>query len=119
MILKVHSVSDVRQIEKLTAEPLVPLKVQITVGKLKKCKSVGSDQIPAGVKGDITVCDYTNSLILYGIRKSYLISGRGLLLYLFKKKKKKTHKTDCSNYYGLTLLSASYTNFSNIHSVYR
>jgi hypothetical protein len=47
----VHNVSDARQIEVHTAEPLVPspsrLEVEIAVAKLKKYKSPGSDQIPA------------------------------------------------------------------------
>jgi hypothetical protein len=48
----VHNVSDVRQIEVRTAEPLVPgpsrLEVEIAIAKLKKYyKYPGSDQIPA------------------------------------------------------------------------
>jgi hypothetical protein len=47
----VHNVSDVRQIEVRTAEPLVPgpsrLEVEIAVAKLKMYKSPGSDQILA------------------------------------------------------------------------
>jgi hypothetical protein len=47
----VHNVSDVRQIEVHTAEPLVPgpsrLEVEIAIAKMKKYKSPGSDQIPA------------------------------------------------------------------------
>jgi hypothetical protein len=50
-LLNVHSVSDVRQTELHTAEPLVPgvtlLKVEIATAKLKKYKSPGSDQIAA------------------------------------------------------------------------
>jgi regulator of sirC expression with transglutaminase-like and TPR domain len=46
----VHNVSDVREIEVHTAEPLVPgpsrFEVEITT-KLKKYKSPGSDEIPA------------------------------------------------------------------------
>jgi hypothetical protein len=49
-LLNVHNVSDVRQIEVHTAEPLVPgpsrLEVEIAIAKLKKYKSPGSDQIP-------------------------------------------------------------------------
>jgi hypothetical protein len=45
----VHNVSDVRQIEVHTAEPLVPgpsrLEVEIGIVKLKKYKSPGSDQL--------------------------------------------------------------------------
>jgi hypothetical protein len=46
----VHGVSDVRQIEIHTAEPLIPdpspSEVEIAIAKLKKCKSPGSDPIP-------------------------------------------------------------------------
>jgi hypothetical protein len=49
--LNLHNVSDVRQIEVHTAEPLVPgpscLEVEIATAKLKKYKSPGRDQIPA------------------------------------------------------------------------
>jgi hypothetical protein len=47
----VHNVSDVRQIEVHTAEPLVPgpshPEVEIAIPNLKKYKSACSDQIPA------------------------------------------------------------------------
>jgi hypothetical protein len=47
----VHSVSDVKQIEIRTAEPLLPgpsrLEFEIAITKLKKYKSPGSNQIPA------------------------------------------------------------------------
>jgi hypothetical protein len=87
-LLNVHNVSDVRQIEGHKAEPLVPgpsrLEVEIAIAKLKKCKSPGSDQIPAemiqaGVK--YYCLRSTNSLILFEIRKNCLISGKSLLLY--------------------------------------
>jgi hypothetical protein len=45
----VHNISDVRQIEIHTAEPIVPgpghLDVKINIAKLQKYKSLGSDQI--------------------------------------------------------------------------
>jgi hypothetical protein len=44
--LNVHRVSNVRQIEVHTPEPLVP-EVKIAIVKLKRYKSPGSDQIPA------------------------------------------------------------------------
>jgi hypothetical protein len=48
--LNVHGVSDVRQAEIHTAEPLVPepsvLEVELYIEKLKSHKSPGSDQIP-------------------------------------------------------------------------
>jgi hypothetical protein len=47
----VYNVSDVKQIEVQTAEPLVPgpkrLEVEIATAKWKKNKSRASDQIPA------------------------------------------------------------------------
>jgi hypothetical protein len=47
----VHNVSDVRQIEVHTAEPLVPgpshLQIEFAIADLKKRKSPGSYQIPA------------------------------------------------------------------------
>jgi hypothetical protein len=49
-LMKVNNVSDVRQTEVHTAEPLVPgprrPKVEIAIAKLKKYKSPASDQIP-------------------------------------------------------------------------
>jgi hypothetical protein len=46
----VHNVSDVRQIEVHTAEPLVPgssrLGTEVAIAKLKKYKLPGSDEIP-------------------------------------------------------------------------
>jgi hypothetical protein len=51
LLIECAYVSDVRQIEVHTAEPLVPgpsrLEVEIAIVKLKKYKSPGSDQIPA------------------------------------------------------------------------
>jgi hypothetical protein len=50
-LLNGHNVSDVRQIEVHTTEPLVPgpscLEVEIAITKLKKYKSPGSNQILA------------------------------------------------------------------------
>jgi hypothetical protein len=101
-LLTEHNVSDVRQIEVYTAEPLVPglsrLEVETAIAKLKKYKSPGSDQILAEmIQGGGEYClRSTNSLILYGIRKNCLISGRSLLLYQFAKK---GDETDCNNYH--------------------
>jgi hypothetical protein len=50
-LLIVHSVSDVRQIEIHTVEPLIPgpssLDFENDIGSMKKYKSSGSGQIPA------------------------------------------------------------------------
>jgi hypothetical protein len=83
----------VRQIEVHRDESLVPgpshLEVDIAIAKLKKYKSTGSDQIPAKqiqARGEIYCLRSTNTLILFGIRKNCLISGRSLLLYQFTKR---------------------------------
>jgi hypothetical protein len=50
MELNVQGVNDVRQTEIRTVEPLVlfcTFEVDVTVGKLSRCKSPGIDQIPA------------------------------------------------------------------------
>jgi hypothetical protein len=50
-LFNVHNISDGRQIEIYTAEPLVPhsshLEAEIAIAKLKKHTSPGSDQILA------------------------------------------------------------------------
>jgi hypothetical protein len=52
-LLSVHNVSDVRQIEVHTAEPLVPgpnhLEVEVGIAKLKKYKSPCNDHILTGL----------------------------------------------------------------------
>jgi hypothetical protein len=70
----------IRQIELHTAEPS---EVEIAIVNLKKCKLPGSDQIPAELiqAGGETILRFTNPLILYGLRKNCLISGRSLLFY--------------------------------------
>jgi hypothetical protein len=49
-LLNVHNVSDVRQTEVHTAEPLAPsssrLEIEVAITKMKKYKSPSSDQIP-------------------------------------------------------------------------
>jgi hypothetical protein len=49
--LNVRDVSDVRQIEIHTAQPLLPgpshLEIEISIAKMKKYKSPGRDRIPA------------------------------------------------------------------------
>jgi hypothetical protein len=49
--LNLYTISDIRQIEIHADEQLIPdpssTEVDIATAKLKKCKSQGSDQIPA------------------------------------------------------------------------
>jgi hypothetical protein len=80
--LNVHRVSDVRQREIQTAEPLVPdpspFDVAIAIAKLKY-KYPGSDQILAEMiqAGSETLQSEIHKLInIFGIRKNCLISGR-------------------------------------------
>jgi hypothetical protein len=82
----VYSVSDVRQLKINTAEPLVPdpnpFEVESVISKLKDCKSPGSDHILAELMKHYYVRSI-NSLILFGIRKTCLITRRLLLLFHF------------------------------------
>jgi hypothetical protein len=59
-ILNVHNVSDVRQTEVHTAEPLVPglsrLEVEIAIAKLKRHKSP-SGRTDSSRRLNVTVCD--------------------------------------------------------------
>jgi hypothetical protein len=67
----VHNVSDFRQIEVHTAEPLVPgpsrLEVETAIAKLKKYKSPDSYQIPAELiqAGGEMLLSAINKLINY------------------------------------------------------
>jgi hypothetical protein len=82
-LLNVHGVSDVRQTEIYTAEPLVTepsaFEVQMAIGKLQGHQSPGTDQIPAEFikAGGRTVCfDILNLLLLFRIRRNCLRNGR-------------------------------------------
>jgi hypothetical protein len=115
----VHDVSDVRQVEVHTAEPLVPgpscLEVEIAIAKLKRYKSPGSDGIlakliQAGVK-----------ILLFAIQKlNNPVWNKEELPDQWKESSiiipvhKKGDKTDCNNYRGISLLSTSYKILSNI-----
>jgi hypothetical protein len=111
-LLNVHNVSDVRQIEVHTAEPLVPgpihLEVEIAIAKLKKYKSPGSGQIltePIQAGGKILLLSAIHKL-LNSIwnkeelpdqwKESIIVPGHI-----------KGDKTDCKNVYGISL-STSY-----------
>jgi hypothetical protein len=92
-----YIVSNVRQIEIHTAEPLVPdpnpSEVEIVIANLKKYKSPGSDQILEDwFKQEEKHYSMTsiNSLILLGVRKDCLISERSPLLHQFTRRVIKT-----------------------------
>jgi hypothetical protein len=86
-LLNLHSNSDVKQIEIHIAELLVldpsPFEAETTIAKLKKYKLPGSDQSQTELiqAGSETLLQSKNSLILFGIRKNCLSSGRSKLLY--------------------------------------
>jgi hypothetical protein len=88
-LFNVHEVNDVRQSEIHIAEPLVPepsaFEVELVIEKLKSHKSPGIDQIPvdmiqAGVEQFAKIS--INLLLLFGIRRNCLKSGRSRSLYL-------------------------------------
>jgi hypothetical protein len=112
----VHNISDVRQIEVHTAEPLVPgtsrLEFKIAITKLKKFKSPGSDQIQAG--GEMLL-SAIHKLVSCIWNKEELPDQwkESIILPIHKK----GDKTDCNNYRGISLLSTSYKIVSNILSV--
>jgi hypothetical protein len=84
-VINVHRFTNVRQIETHRTEPLVP-EVEISIAKLKRYKSPGSDQTPAEIThaaGEILCSRFHNSIVLSGVRKNCLINGRSLLLYQF------------------------------------
>jgi hypothetical protein len=108
----------VRQTEMQTAEAFVPQpsasEVEVAIGKLKRYKSPGVDQIPAELiqAGRETLRSEIHRLIK-------LIWNKGELPHQWKESivvpnHKKGDKTDCSNYLGILLLLASYNVLSNI-----
>jgi hypothetical protein len=80
--------NDVRQIEIHSAEPLVhepgACEVEIKTEKLKRHTSPGIDQIPAGLikAGGRTSSEIHKLLIIFGIRRNCLRSGRSWSLCL-------------------------------------
>jgi hypothetical protein len=117
-LLNVHRVSDVRQIELHTAEPLVPepspFEVEIAIAKLKKYKSPGSDQIPAELikAGDDALQSEIYKLINSIWSKEELPDQwkESIIVPICKK----SDQTDCSNYQGISLISTSYKMLSNV-----
>jgi hypothetical protein len=117
-LLNMHNVSDVGQIDVHTAEPLVPgpsrLEVEIAIGKLKKYKSPGSDQIPAELiqAGGEILLSQIHKLINSVCNKEELPDQwkESIIVPIHKK----GDKTDCNSYHGISLLSTSYKILSNV-----
>jgi hypothetical protein len=113
-----HNVSDVRKIKVHTAEPLVPgpsrLEVQIAIAKLKKYKLPGSDQIPAELiqAGGEILLSVIHKLINSVWNKEKLPDQwkESIIVPIHKK----SDKSDCNKYCGISLLSTSYNFFFNI-----
>jgi hypothetical protein len=102
----VYNVSDVRQIEVHTAEPLVlgpiRLEVEIAIAKLKKYKSPGSGEIPAGL------IQAGGEILLSAIHKIITsVWNKEELPDQWKDSIKKGDRTDCNNNRGISLLSTS------------
>jgi hypothetical protein len=101
-----------------TAEPFVPepssSEVEVAIGKLKRYKSPGADQIPSEM---IRAGGETLGSEIHKPIKS--IWNKEELSHQWKESiivpiHKKGDKTDCSNYRGISLLSTSYRSLSNI-----
>jgi hypothetical protein len=114
----VHNISDVRQIEVHTAEPLVPgpsrLEVEIAIANLERYKSPGSDQIPAELiqaGGEILLSAIHKLINSVWIKKELSDQWKESIIVPIHKK---GDKTDCNNYRGISLLSTSYKMLSNI-----
>jgi hypothetical protein len=116
-LLNVHRVSDVRQIEIHTAEPLVPdpnlFEVEIDVTKFESCKLPGHDQIPAEqiqARSEKLWSEIHKPINSIWNKEELPDHWKESVVPIHKK----GYKIDCSNYHVITLLSASYKILSNI-----
>jgi hypothetical protein len=111
-------VGGVRQTEMHTAEPSVPQpsasEVEVAIGKLKRYKSPGVDQIPAELiqAGGETLHSEIHKLIkLIWNKEEFPHQCKEPIVVPIHKR---DDNTDCSNYRGISLLSTSYKILSNI-----
>jgi len=108
-LLNVHGVNDIRKTEIHTAKPAVPqpsaLEVHMAIGKLKRHKSPGMDQIPAQFikAGGRTTRSEIHKLNNSIWKEENLPAEwkESLIVHIYKK----GDKTDCSNYRGMSLSS--------------
>jgi hypothetical protein len=100
-LLNVHGAGGIRQTEIHTAEPFVPepsaSEVEVAIGKLKRYKSPGVDQIPA------ELIQAGGETLRSEIHKLMVIWNKEKLPHQWKKSvvvpvHKKGDETDCSNY---------------------
>jgi hypothetical protein len=101
-----------------TAELSVPelsaTEVEVAIGKLKRHKSPGINQIPSELiqAGGETLCSEIHKLIkLIWIEEKLPHQWKESIVVPIHKG---GYKTDCSNYRGISLLSISYKVLSNI-----
>jgi hypothetical protein len=101
-----------------TAEPLMPepnlVEVETAIGKLKSCKSPGTDQIPAELikAGDATLCSDIHKFICSIWNKEELPQQwKESIIVLIPKK---VDKTDCNTYRGISLLPSAHKILSTI-----
>jgi hypothetical protein len=114
-LLNVDNISDVKQIKIHTAEPLIPgpshLQVEISIAKLKKYKSPGSDQIRAEFyqAGGETLLSVIHKLITSIWNKEEMSDQwkESIIVPIHKI----GNKTDLKNYRGISLLSTLYKIF--------
>jgi len=87
-LLNVHGFNDVRHTETHTAEPLMSepsaFQIELATEKLKSHRSTGTAKIPARLKQGVEkfALSTINLLILIGIWRKCLMSGRSRSLYL-------------------------------------
>jgi hypothetical protein len=105
LLLNVYNVSDVRQIEVHTAEPLVPgpsrLEVEIATSKLKKYKSRGSDEIATEVSrsgGEILLSVIHKLITSIWSKEEFPDQWESIIVPVHKK----GNITDCNNYRGIS-----------------
>jgi hypothetical protein len=116
--LNIHGIHNVRQKDIQTAETLVQepslVEVEIAIGKLKSYKSPGTDQILAKLikAGGETLCSEIHELI-FSIRKKEELpqQWKESIIMPFHRK---SDKTDCNNYRGISLLPTAYKILPNI-----
>jgi hypothetical protein len=110
-VLNIYGEGGVRQTEMHRAEPFVPepstSEVEVAIGKLKRYKSQGVDQIPAEliVAGGETLHSEIHNLIKLIWNKELPHQWKESVVIPIHKK---GDKADCSNYRGISLLSTSY-----------
>jgi hypothetical protein len=117
-VLNVNGVHNLRQKDIQTAEPLVPapslVEVEVAIGKLKSHKSLGTDQILAELIKTVgeMLCSEMHKLICSVWNKEELSQQwkKSIIIPIYEK----DDKTDCNNYWGISLLSTAYKLLSNI-----